>query len=71
MDKDIILKIKAGLGVFIFVFCIFLSGCETIGGLGKGIACGAGSTAQGIGKDGHNFCEAIGKADQWIKDNLW
>lgn len=67
MDK----KINTGLAGIILIFCIFFGGCETICGLGKGIACGVGSAAQGAGKDGHNFCEAVGKADQWVKDNLW
>ncbi len=71
MDKKIILKTNAGLAGIVLISCILLGGCETIGGIGKGFACGASSAAQGAGKDSHNFCEAIGKADQWIKDNLW
>lgn len=71
MDKNIILKVNAGLAGIVLMSCIFLGGCETACGLGKGIASGVGSTAQGVGKDSHNFCEAIGKADQWVKDNLW
>ncbi len=71
MDKNIASGIKAVLAGFILVSCFFLGGCGTVTGLGKGIVCGVGYTAQCIGKDGHDFCEAVDKADQWVKENLW
>lgn len=50
------------------IFCfILLGGCETT----KGAATGVGATAMGVAKDTKNFWQAILKADEWIKENLW
>lgn len=48
-----------------------LAGCETTAGIGKGIACGVASTAEGAGEDIYNSVAWIPAADNWIKKNLW
>lgn len=62
MDKK--LSKKAGYGIFIaFICAVLFSGCETAKGFGAGVACGVGSTAQGVGKDSFNLWQGILKAD--------
>lgn len=46
---------------------ILLSGCETAGGFGKGVAL----TVEGAGKDTCNVFGALGAADDWMRKNLW
>ena len=74
---------KTGIWLWIlFLGIIFLGGCETakgaaygVGTTAKGIGEGVGVTAQGVAtgaaKDTVNFWQAILRADNWIKKNLW
>lgn len=65
---------KVGIVIIFLVFVILAAGCETAKGLGKGaagIACGVGSTVEGVGKDSYNFWKFIQAADSWMKENLW
>ncbi|MBI4706814.1 MAG: hypothetical protein HY761_02680 [Candidatus Omnitrophica bacterium] len=56
------------------IFCISLIsiiGCNTIEKSTDGLACGAKLTGQGIAQDSKGLVAAIGRADNWIKENLW
>ncbi len=52
---------------FLSAVVILLSGCETT----KGLATGIGYTAEGVVKDTKGACHGIGKADEWVKKNMW
>ncbi|MDI6605936.1 MAG: hypothetical protein QME65_02180 [Candidatus Omnitrophota bacterium] len=62
---------KEVLFTALFLFAIFITGCETAAGATKGIACGIGSTAEGAVKDTTSLCGAIMNLDNWIRKNLW
>jgi len=47
---------------------VFLSGCCTVA---KGTAGAAVGLAQGAKEGAKDDCNAVKKADAWIKDNLW
>jgi predicted small secreted protein len=69
MDKRKLIKFFVLLLV-IFILC----GCATAKGLGeglKGLGKGLAKTNQGIVQDSKNFWQALLKADNWIKENLW
>ena len=52
---------------FIIIAVVCLCGCSTL----KNTALGAAGVAKGIAEDTYNTWKAMGKADQWMKDNLW
>lgn len=57
---------------FLLAGMVFLSsGCQTISGIGKGIAVGVTSAAEGLSKDTRQLWNSILKADSWVKENLW
>ena len=68
-------------GILLWVFSlgiIFLNGCETIKGAAYGTGStvvsateGIGATACGAAKDTVNLWQAVLKANDWIKENLW
>jgi len=62
---------KKFIALALLLSLTLLAGCETAAGAGKGLACGVGSTAEGVGKDSYNFFGSIMAADQWIRKNLW
>jgi len=65
-------KMKSALLVAFFCFSIILiNGCETTVGAAKGVACGVGSTAEGVGKDTCNLFKFIQTVDNWMRKNLW
>jgi predicted small secreted protein len=51
----------------LILIILALSGCATAKGLGEGI----GKISQGLIQDSKNFWQALLKADNWIKENLW
>lgn len=61
------MRSKVGIAIILFVFVIFIAGCETT----KCVAGGIGATAKGIGKDSYNFWQFIQASDSWIKKNIW
>lgn len=65
------MRSKVGIAVILFVLVIFIAGCETTKGVGKGVAGGIGATAKGIGKDSYNLWQFIQTSDSWIKKNMW
>jgi len=58
---------KSFLLVILFAF-VSLSGCCTVA---KGTVGAAGGLAQGAKEGAKDDCNAIKKADTWVKDNLW
>ncbi|MCX5697949.1 MAG: hypothetical protein NTU54_08325 [Candidatus Omnitrophica bacterium] len=67
MDK---LKCAACRNLFLAVilFCIvFLSGCETVKGLGRDL----GSVPGNVSTDARNTWDWLKGADSWMQDNLW
>ena len=48
-----------------------LAGCETCKGAATGVGVTAVGTAQGATKDTQNFWQAMLKADNWMRKNLW
>lgn len=60
--------------LLVLPLCALLCGCETLAGMGKGLAYGIGYTIEGAGKDIYNVYNSRGfikTADDWIKENLW
>lgn len=62
---------RRGLLLMLVCAVVCLSGCQTVSGLGKGVAYGVATAADGVSKDGRDFWKALNKADAWVKDNLW
>jgi predicted small secreted protein len=70
MDKKGGLMLRKSLVFFILIALLGLlglTGCQTA----KGATTGIGLTAEGAGKDATGLGAAIGKLDQWIRDNMW
>jgi predicted small secreted protein len=66
MDKRKLRKFFALVWV-VFILC----GCATTKGIGEGISKTGQGVARGIIQDSKNFWQALLKADNWIKENLW
>jgi hypothetical protein len=69
------LKEEMSLICILCLGLVFLGGCETAkgaaGGAAGGIGMTAAGTAHGAATDTKNIWQAILKADDWIKNNLW
>ncbi len=62
---------KSFLLVILFAF-VSLAGCCTVAKGTAGAAAGAaGGLAQGVQEGAKDDCNAIKKADAWVKHNLW
>jgi len=66
-----ILRKEMFLICVLFLGLVFLGGCETAKGAAGGIGMTAVGTAQGAASDTKNIWQAILKADDWVKNNLW
>ena len=73
MDKKGVAMRRITVFGFLIIFGIIViaSGCETAKGLTKGFGYTVADTGRGMVKDASNFWQAIFKADEWIKKNLW
>lgn len=60
-------RIKILVLAVLFLSTILLAGCETT----KGVAIGVGATAVGVGKDLTLTGNAVKRADDWFRKNLW
>jgi len=62
----------------LFSSFILLAGCETakgaaygVGATAQGVGEGIGATAEGVAKDTTNLWQAMLRADEWMRKNLW
>ena len=58
---------KLIVALFVILFAFYLCGCSTL----KNTALGIAGVAKGIADDTYNTCKAVGKADQWFRENCW
>ena len=62
---------KLFLSVVLFIFVFLANGCTVVKGTTYS-ACGLAEGAkQGIQEGAKDDCNAVQKADTWVKDNLW
>lgn len=61
------MKVKLILIMLLLSSAMLISGCSTA----KGLATGIGATTVGVTEDAKNFWQAMLKADEWMKENLW
>jgi predicted small secreted protein len=63
---------KRAVSAVVFVLALmFLCGCETVKGAGCGVTTGVTGAAKGVSKDSSNFWQAVLRADDWFRKNLW
>lgn len=58
------------LGI-LFLCILSTAGCQTAKGASQGIGVTVAGTAKGAAEDSKNIWQAILRADDWIKENLW
>jgi len=55
------------LGLFLLIFLVSISGCQTV----KNTVLGVAAVGKGLADDTYNTWQAIDRADEWFKEKYW